>query len=185
MVTLRQLEVFQTVVRIGSVTAAADALYVSQPTVSDTLRALEHELGEPLFTGSRRARQLTRAGEVYKRFVDRALAAVDDGSRAVGDLGETVGGQLSLLAVTTAGEHLMPPVIHEFLTRYPEVEVTLMVANRAGARTPIAESVIDLAIMGRPPVGVSVESLRIGPNRLMLVAAPHHVLAPAERGRLG
>jgi DNA-binding transcriptional LysR family regulator len=179
MTTLRQLEVLAAVVRSGSVTEAAARLYVSQPSVSDTLGALERHLGVALFTGRGRRRRLTAAGEVFWDHARRALSLIASGEQAVADLGEEVRGKLSLLAVTTAGEQMVPSVLHGFLTAHPEVEVSLQVTNRAEARIPLIEGTVDLAVMGRPPEGLALQSLPFMENRLLLVCVPTH---PAATG---
>lgn len=151
MVTLRQLEVFAEVVNSGSVTAAAHRLFVSQPSVSDTLRAIEIEIEAPLFIGRGRARELSPAGQVYFEHTRLILATVDQAAQAVADLREKMGGRLRILAVTTAGEHLLPRMLRGYLEKFPDVEVTLQVSNRAEARRALVESAVDIAVMGRPP----------------------------------
>jgi DNA-binding transcriptional LysR family regulator len=68
-------------------------------------------------------------------------------------------------------------VLREYLTRFPDVEVSLEVTNRAVARGALAEASVDLAIMGRPPAGLAVEVRPFAVNRLHLVCAPFHPLA--------
>lgn len=177
MVTLRQLEVFAEVVRTGSVTRAAARLCVSQPSVSDTVAALERDIGERFFAGRGKARKLTHAGEVYWKYTQTVLGLLDEARQSVVDLQQRLGGRLALLAVTTAGEYLIPPALGAFSRSYPDVNVSLVVANRAEARIPLAEATVDLAIMGRPPHGVAVETRAIGVNILHLLCTPNHPMA--------
>ncbi|MDP3984395.1 MAG: LysR substrate-binding domain-containing protein [Acidimicrobiia bacterium] len=176
MVTLRQLEVFAAVVASGSVTAAAHRLYVSQPSVSDTLRAIETDIGAPLFVGRGRARELSPAGQIYIEHTRRILATVDQAAQAVADLREKPGGRLRILAVTTVGEHLLPRMLRGFLDQFPDVELTLQVSNRGEARRALEEAAVDLAVMGRPPEGLAVEVRPFAPNRLHLVCASGYQL---------
>jgi LysR family transcriptional regulator, low CO2-responsive transcriptional regulator len=181
MATLRQLQVFAEVVRCGgSVTHAAARLYVSQPSVSDTLRALEKSLGAKMFAGRGKARALTPAGETYWEYTRRVLELLDEAAQAVADSGDRPRGRLSIVAVPTAGEYLVPDVLRAFVDAYPEVTVTLMVANRADATESLREGVADLAIMGRPPAGLSAENRRFGENRLLLLCGPDHPLADTK-----
>jgi len=179
-ITLRQLEVFVEVVRAGSVTAAAGHLFVTQPSVSATLRALEEELGSPLFAGRGKARGLTPAGETAFRYATEALGLLDEARQAVIDLGGELAGRLRLLAVTTAGEHLVPEVLERYHASYPGVDIRLMVTNRSQARGPLADGTIDLAVMGRPPAGLDLHAEPLLENRLHLVCAPNHPLAEAD-----
>lgn len=179
MITLRQLHVLVEVVRSGGVTAGAARLFVSQPSVSATLRALENELGSPLFSGRGKARTLTPAGETAFRYAVQILELVDEVRQAVTDLGGDLAGRLRLLAVTTAGEHLVPDVLRRYHAEHPGVDIRLVVANRAQARTPLAEGTIDLAVMGRPPTGLRLHAEPFLENRLHLVCSPDHPLAEA------
>lgn len=173
MITLRQLEVLVAVVRAGGVTAAAQELFVTQPSVSATLRALEREVGAALFTGRGRHRSLTPAGRTVHDRAVRILGEVADLPQAVADLAETPTGTLRIAAVTTAGEHLLPAVLGAFHETHPEVDLDLAVANRAAVRRLLRDDPnLDLAVMGRPPAGIAVEAEPFLANRLHLVRAP-------------
>ncbi len=179
-ITLRQLEVLVEVVRAGSVTGAAGHLFVSQPSVSATLRALERELGSPLFSGRGKARSLTPAGETAYRYATRILGLLDEARQAVVDLGEELAGRLRLLAVTTAGEHMIPEVLERYHARHPAVDIRLVVTNRAHARRHLVDGVVDLAVMGRPPGGLDLHAEPFLENPLHLVCSPSHPLARAD-----
>ena len=183
MITLRQLEVFAEVVRCeGSVTQAAARLYVSQPSVSDTLRALERTLDVRLFAGRGKARALTAGGVIYWDYTQRILGLIDESAQAVADLAERPRGRLSIVAVPTAGEQLVPRVLRSFVDAYPDVNVTLMVANRADATEVLRDGSADLAIMGHPPAGLGAKDQRFGDNRLVLVCSSSHELAATRPG---
>lgn len=183
MITLRQLEVFAEVVRSeGSVTQAAARLYVSQPSVSDTLRALEKTLDVRLFAGRGKARALTDGGAIYWDYTQRILGLIDEAAQAVADLADRPRGRLSIVAVPTAGEQLVPSVLRSFVDAYPDVSVTLMVANRADATEVLRDGSADLAIMGRPPARLGAEDRRFGDNRLVLVCSSNHELATTSPG---
>ena len=179
MITPRQLEILVEVVRSGSVTAAASHLYVSQPSVSATLRALERELGAPLFEGRGRARRLTPAGETAYGYAREILGLLDEARQAVVDLGGELAGRLRLLAVTTAGEHLIPEVLEGYHSSHPGVGISLIVTNRSQARAYLAEGTVDLAVMGRPPAGLELHAEPFLDNPLHLVCAPDHPVAEA------
>ncbi len=187
MVTLRQLEVFLAVCDAdGSVTRAATALYVSQPSVSDTLRSLERELGARLFAGRGRSRGLSPAGRVFESHARRVFAVLREGRQAVADLEDHPAGRLDVVAVPTAGESFVPVSLSRFSRRHPDVEITLRVANRAESLGPLLDGAADLVVMGRPPSELALGSRVIRPNDLHLVAAPDHELAgrPVDRGGL-
>ena len=178
MITLRQLRVFAEVARAGgSVTQAAARLYVSQPSVSDSLRSLEKAIGAKLVAGRGKSRGLTPAGETYWDFTRQILSMIKDAQQAVADLEEFPSGRLTLVAVPTAGEHLLPAALDTFLAKHPRVDVSLLVANRANAIAPLRDGSADLAIMGRPPEGIGAEAKPFLTNRLILLGAPSDKLS--------
>ncbi|MGE4566357.1 MAG: LysR substrate-binding domain-containing protein, partial [Acidimicrobiales bacterium] len=181
MITLRQLQVFAEVVRCqGSVTQAASRLYVSQPAVSDTIRALEKTLGARMFSGRGRARSLTPAGDTYWKYTQKIFGLLAEAGQAVADLSEHPAGRLSIVAVPTAGEYLIPGLLRRFTDRYPGVALTLLVANRVDATEVLRSGAADLAIMGRPPTGLPAETHVFGPNPLSLVCSPDSPFSEAS-----
>lgn len=173
MPTLRQLEVFRTVCdEDGSVTRAAAKLFVSQPSVSDTLRTLERELGSRLFAGRGHGRGLTAAGRIFVEHVNEAFAALRRGQQAVADLSDEPAGRLEVVAVPTAAESFIPAALGRFAREHHSVEISLRVANRSGAISPLVDGGADLGVMGRPPTALALEGEKIMPNRLLLVGAP-------------
>lgn len=181
MITFRQLEVFAEVVRCDAgVTQAAARLYVSQPSVSDTIRALEKTLDTRLFAGRGKARALTPAGTVYWDYTQRILRMINESVQAVADLADHPRGRLSIVAVPTAGEHLVPHVLRSFVEAYPHVNVNLMVANRADATEVLRDGSADLAVMGRAPASINSNSRQFGENLLRVVCSAGHALAASS-----
>ena len=180
MPTLRQLEVFRTVRDAGgSVTQAAARLYVSQPSISDTLRTLEAELGSRLFAGRGHSRGLTTAGRVFAEHVDAMFATLRAGQQRVADLSDQPSGRLDVVAVPTAAESFVPPSLGRFAREHPAVEISLRVGNRAAAIEPLVHGYADLGIMGRPPTALALEGQTIMPNRLFAVSSATHDVATA------
>src|SRR2546430_6467083 len=80
---LAQMEGFLEVARRGNVSRAAEAMFVTQPTLTARLHALERELGEPLFARTRRGMRLTDAGRAFLPYAERAMRAVREGRQAL------------------------------------------------------------------------------------------------------
>src|ERR1700683_976565 len=113
-VIVTQLGAFLTVARRGSVTAAAKELVVTQPSVSAAINALQRELGVTLIERDGRTMRPTAAGEAYVPYAAYVLGLLEQGARAANEPG--VGGRntLRIGAVTTAGEHLVAPLLRTF-----------------------------------------------------------------------
>ena len=83
---LVHIEGFLEVARLNSVSRAAESLYVTQPTLTARLHALERELGEQLFVRARHGMRLTEAGRAFMPFAERAVRALREGRRAIDEL---------------------------------------------------------------------------------------------------
>lgn len=124
-IRLRQLEAFSAVARYGGVTAAADALGVSQPAISRLIASLSTSLGFPAF--ERRDGRLvpTREARYLLGEVDRVLAGVERIEELMGDLSERKGGYLRIACLPGFATSLLPRVLAEFLADRPGVTVTV------------------------------------------------------------
>src|SRR5437660_4120869 len=179
--TLGQLRTFLAVASTGSVRAAADQLVVTQPAVSSALAAVRKQVGVALVTRDGRGLRLTPAGEALAERARAALALLDEAVAAARGEADPDRGRLRLASVTTAGEHLAPPLLASFLAGHPEVAVSLEVGNRRRVADLLSHHEVDLAIGGRPPPGA--ETLAVKANRLVLVSAPGGPAAPTAGAR--
>jgi DNA-binding transcriptional LysR family regulator len=176
--TLGQLRTFLAVASTGSVRAAADQLVVTQPAVSSALAAVRKQVGVALVMRDGRGLRLTPAGEALAERARAALALLDEAVAAARGEADPDRGRLRLASVTTAGEHLAPPLLASFLADHPEVTVSLEVGNRRRVADLLSHHEVDLAIGGRPPPGA--ETLATRANRLVVVSAPRGELADAR-----
>ena len=158
---LRQLQTFVEVVERGSFSAAADALGVTQPAVSQQIQTLERMLGEPLIDRSGRRAAPTDRGEVLHRYALRMLALRDELARELAQDSDQPTGHLIVGASTGPGEHVLPQLLGGFRAAHPRVEVTLRVdATGSGVRDASAD----------PGAGI-LEDLAGAPNRRSELAA--------------
>jgi LysR family transcriptional regulator, low CO2-responsive transcriptional regulator len=177
-VTLTQLRAFVEVATTGSVHQAAAELMVSQSAVSAAVAALQRDLGVPLVTRDGRGLELTPAGQVFANYARRVLGLLEEGKAAAAGQLHPERGRVRLAAVTTAGEHVLPPFLVTFRARYPEAEVALEVGNRSRVWELLGYREVDLVIGGRPPGSRRFTTLATRPNLLVVVAAPQ---APRAR----
>src|SRR5260370_14443283 len=109
-----QLRAFLKVADVRSFTQAAEALFFSQPAVTQQIQSLEREVGERLFERQGRRVTLTPAGEAFYPFVSRALALLEEGQTAVGEVRAGVAGRVTLAAGPTTTIFTLPPVLPGF-----------------------------------------------------------------------
>ncbi len=175
-----RLRAFLEVVRAGSVRGAAERLVVTQPAVTASLRALERDLGVGLVARRGRGLALTPAGETLAGYASRLLGLSEEARSAVLAAAAPGHGRLRLVAVTTAGEHVLPPILKTFRAAHRHVEIVLEVANRQLAWERLRAREADVAIAGRPPAGSGFAGRPFRPNDLVL-AVPSDLALPAGR----
>jgi DNA-binding transcriptional LysR family regulator len=168
-VTVTQLAAFGAVVRHGSVTAAAEELVVTQPSVSAAVAALERELGVKLTERVGRNVRPTAAGEAYSRYAADILGLLHEGAEVAGEVDRGAGRRLRIAAVTTVGEHLLPPLIRAFREDYPELQVSLHVGNREAVFNRLATHQADVAVSGRPPDEPGFEGHAFADNEFVII----------------
>jgi DNA-binding transcriptional LysR family regulator len=176
-VTLTQLAAFLAVVRRGSVTAAAEELVVTQPSVSAAVAALERELGVQLTERAGRTLTPTAAGEAYAPYAADVLGLLDKGARTAREAAERGRHTLRISAVTTAGEYLVAPLIRLFRERHRNLQFSLDVGNREDVFRRLADHEVDVAITGRVPDDGRLYGRPFADNDFVLITAPGDPLA--------
>ena len=171
--SFRLLQVYVQVVRLGSVTAAAKMLHLTQPTVSLQLKKLTEAVGAPLLEYHAQTLTPTLIGmELYQAACD-VLGRFADFHSFIND--ERAGnlGQISLGIVTTA-KYVVPQILGGFYRKYPKVTVTVNVGNRAHILSRFERQQDDLYLFSHPPAGQTMQAARILKNPLQLIAPPDH-----------
>jgi len=173
--TLRQLQIFETVVRLGGYTRAAEALHLSQPTVSMQIKKLSETLDLHLLEQVGRVIQPTAAGlEVYEttREILGGVVTLED---LTSELKDVVKGDLSVAVITTA-TYFMPHLLGAFVNRHPDVRPRLTITNRANVLERLKSNQDDLLIMGQVPNELAVKAYPFIDNEMVVVTPPDHAL---------
>ncbi len=170
--TVGQLRALLEVATTGSVRAAAERLFVTQPAVSAQIGALQKELGVRLVVRDGRGLRLTPTGGVLAGYARRIVGLLEEATLAATGSQDAERGRVRLAAVTTVGEHLLPSLIAGFRRRYPEVGFSLEVANRPRAFSLLEHNEVDVVLGGRPPDPSPLHSRAERPNELVVAAAP-------------
>lgn len=171
-ITVTQLTAFLAVVRGGSVTAAADDLIVTQPSVSAAIAALSRELGPELFERSRRGIRPTDAGIAFAPYAEDVIGLLGQGRRAAREAAGVAASRLNIAAVTTAAESFVAPLMRAFAQAHPGLELALAVGNRQHVLEHVLGHVADVAITGRPPADDRLIAIPIMDNQIVCITAP-------------
>jgi DNA-binding transcriptional LysR family regulator len=178
---LPQIEAFLEVARRQNLSRAAEALFVSQPTLTARLQTLESSLGERLFVRTRRGMRLTEAGETFLPFAEHAMAALADGRERLDELRRGVAGRLVLGAPPTVSTYTLPDLLARFSAAYPKV--------RLAVKTGTSEEILEMVLHDQVQLGIirslahqEIESVPLYTDALVLIAGPGHRLAGARTG---
>lgn len=174
--TLPQMRVFEAVARLGSFTRAGEETHMAQPTVSVHMKKLAETVGAPLVELSGKRVRLTAVGEELYATVKRVMQTFVDLDTSIAGISDPATGRLRI-ATTTAGEYLMPPLLAQFLRRYPDIEVSLHVSARATVLDRLERNEDDLYLLTDPPLGTTLATEPILPNPLVALAPCGHPLA--------
>src|SRR3954464_6847718 len=176
-ITMTQLTAFLAVVRSGSVTAAADELVVTQPSVSAAITALAREVGTPLLEREGRGVRPTRAGEAFAPYAADVIGLLDTGRQAALEGAAASARVLRIAAVTTAAEAFVPAPMRAYSLEHPDVRLALSVGNRGQVLDSLLGHSADVAFGGRPPNDDRVQAQPFAPNELVLISAADDPLA--------
>ena len=173
--SFRQLSTFHAVARLGSVSAAAEEMHLTQPAVSIQIGLLEDSARTPLLQRNGRGIRLTEAGELLAGYAGRILELWREAGEEMATLQGVFAGTLRVGAVTTA-EYLLPPLLVTFANQNPKVKVKLQVGNRDEVVRLLASQEIDVAIMGRPPAELKTSASAFAKHPMAFIASPNHAV---------
>jgi LysR family hydrogen peroxide-inducible transcriptional activator len=180
-VEIHQLRYFVSVVEVGSFTRAAQACFVAQPSLSQQIRKLEEELGQPLFERLGRRVRLTSAGHILYERAARILSSLAEARDALRDPSDLHEGEIQVAAIPTVAPYFLPPLLRTFTRKFRRAEVTVHEDFTAEIVRGCAAGDVDLGIVALP-----IEDARLAVEPLfsedLLVSIPAtHPLARKRR----
>jgi len=173
---LSQLEVFLAVARERRFSRAAEKLYRTQSAVSQSIRKLEGEIGEPLFDRSSRDGLLTDAGRVLQEYAERLLNLRNDAQEALVELRALHKGKLVIAANEFTALYLLP-VLAEFRRLHPMIKVTVQRALGSHIPDDVLRHNSELGVLTYDPQEAQLYSVIVYLDELIFVVPPSHPLA--------
>jgi LysR family cyn operon transcriptional activator len=177
---LRHIRYLTAVAEHQNFTRAAEALHVSQPTLSQQIKQLENSLHVQLLDRSGRTVRLTDAGETYLRYARRALRELDAGTRAIHDVQDLSRGSLRLAMTPTFTAYLIGPLVERFSTRYPGMTLSVQEMAQDRIEAALAEDTLDLGIAFAEARSSEIETQALFVETLGLVVGTNHPRAGAQ-----
>jgi DNA-binding transcriptional LysR family regulator len=147
---LRRIRSFHAVADHGGFRAAADALGLSQPTLSAHIAELEAELRVPLLSRTTRRVRLTRMGERFLARTRRALEELQTAALELRDEAALARGRVILACTPTLAAHAVPPALHAFRQKFPAIAITVIDDSSDMVERRVAEGAADIGVAPRP-----------------------------------
>jgi DNA-binding transcriptional LysR family regulator len=176
---LAQVEAFVTVAREGSVSRAAERLFLTQPALTARLQSLERDVGASLFLRTSRGMRLSEAGHAFLPYAVRALETLVDGRRQVDALERGGGGQLALGAAPAVSTYVLPRVLKRFAATHPRIAVSVRTGHSEEILAQVLAEQVDVGLV-RTLRHREIESTLLYEDRLVLVVTPDHPFARAK-----
>ncbi len=179
---MRRLEVFCKVVELKSFTKAAEALFLSQPTISEHIRTLEEMLGGKLVDRLGREALPTPAGRIFYQYAKNIVHMRDEALQALEHFKGNLAGRLTLGASTIPGTYLLPKLIGSFKAAHPAIQITLRISDTAKIVEEVLETNLEAGIVGSTWIDRRLTLEEVGSDELVLAVYPEHPWA--GRGRI-
>jgi DNA-binding transcriptional LysR family regulator len=171
------LRTFLAVVEAGTYTDAARVLHLSQPAVSQQIRALEEQLGNTrLFRRERKRMVLTHAGEELLPIARELVGLAERAEQNIMALRGQVAGRVMLGCTPSSGEHLLPRLLHAFHQHYPAINLALELDSAEALLDALAERELGMLILEEQQRRRGIESYLLGSEGLALIAPVGHAL---------
>lgn len=144
---IRKLQVFYSTAISLNMTKVARELYISQPSISQSIREVEEEVGANLFDRIGKRIYLTNEGEIFLNYTRRILNLYEEACDKVHETDKNKNGKIRIGASTTIGIYLLPDIIKKFVEVYDGVEISLIIENASIIEELILENKIDFAFV--------------------------------------
>jgi DNA-binding transcriptional LysR family regulator len=180
---IETLKIFCDLVETRSFSQAAERNFVTQSAVSQQVRSLESKFKRRLLerVRGRRDLHLTQAGETFyeaSREVLRAYEQLQEGMRRQSG---TVSGTVRVATVYSVGLHELPPVVREFMTRYPQAKIDLEYSRTTRIVRDVLSGAVELGLVAYPEKRRGLEVIPLAGDRLVLICPPSHAFAGRKK----
>ncbi|MFS0635372.1 LysR family transcriptional regulator [Mesobacillus foraminis] len=178
---LRQLQTFLEVAKHKSITKAAEALHISQPALSKSIKALEEDLGMTLIVRTNKTSDLTDAGMVVVEYAQRMTALMDELTTTLNDMTNLARGQINIGLPPFIGSLFFPKVMAEFHKTFPNIEINITEYGGARVVKSVEDGEFELGVVVLP---VSEEDFNVFPiveEEMKLLVHQDHEFASREQ----
>ena len=174
---IHQLRYFVAVADEGSFSRAAAKVRVAQPSLSQQIRKLEAEVGQPLFDRLPRSVVLTEAGRCLIDYARQILASIGDARRSVDELKDEVSGRLAVGAIPTIAPYILPELVGKFQKHHPQVTLEIVEDVTDGITRRVEAGELDVAFASTCHQSPTLRRESLGNEPLLALVPEGHPLA--------
>lgn len=173
---LRQLEYFRSVCQELHFTRAAEKIGISQPSLSQQIRLLEHEIGTPLFDRIGKKTALTESGRLLLKYTQNIFHELEQAQAAIKELNGLQRGSISIGTLLTVENYLIPPTLLNFHRLYPAIKISVLGLRTGDIRKNLLENKLDIGIVFLPMEDSELETISLYKEELALAVPNGHSL---------
>jgi DNA-binding transcriptional LysR family regulator len=177
MIETKQLQIFKTIVDVGSFTGAGEQLGISQSAISQQIRAVEEELGVALLVRLGRSTRMTPAGEVFLRCACSVLDKLGETRRYLDEHAHGRAGVVRIGTPEPPCNYLLPEVLVELKRRFPKIDARVTSGHTAATLARVTAGELDLGLLPLPIEAEKLRVIEVGRDELVAVVPPDHAWA--------
>lgn len=181
---LKYMEIFCTVVELKSFSKAAQALHLTQPTISVHIKTLEDEFSTKLLDRLGRTILPTQDGEILYRYAKEIVTLKDNARRAMERVTGTISGKLVVGASTIPGEYVLPPLLAKYIKAYPDVFPALRIGDSKDIYESVLRGDVDLGVVGIAVKDKNIVSQTYLGDEIILAAPASYKTSMLEKDAL-
>ncbi|OPA02050.1 LysR family transcriptional regulator [Bacillus cereus] len=174
---LKQLEYFMALCQELHFTRTAEKLGIAQPSLSQQIRLLEHEIGTPLFDRVGKRTSITEAGKTLLHHSYNVFHELSQARAAISEIQGLKRGTLRIGALLTVVNYLLPPTVINFHRSYPNVELSVLGLRTGDIHSGLLQNELDLGIVFLPMEHDELETIPLFKQQLALAAPIDHPIA--------
>ncbi|MCZ0874950.1 LysR family transcriptional regulator [Peribacillus sp. AS_2] len=173
---LRQLKYFYAVCQELHFTRAAEKVGISQPSLSQQIRLLEHEIGTPLFDRIGKKTDLTEAGKLLLKYTQKIFYELEQVKTSINELNGLQRGTISIGTVLTVENYLIPPTLLNFHRLYPAIKISVLGLRTGDIQKHLLENKLDFGIVFLPMKGDELETISLYTEEMAFAVPTGHPL---------
>ena len=178
---IRQIETFVEVVRLESFSKAAEKLFITQPTVSNHITALEKEVGSELIDRSGRLFRITPTGQILYEHAEKIIDQINNAKYEIDAYDQGLQGKISILSSSIPREYILPDLIKSFLEEHPKISFSLQGSDSKEAIKRILTYENDFAIVGKMNYNPKLDFVKLVKDSSVLIV-PNDKFENLENG---